>query len=164
MRSFSEILRLATLAQDDRRSPFHFNREGRRPPPPCHPERSGELHVSRAVERVLRASALVTNSFCRVRNSFCVQGKIPRLTLGMTRTGYVFRDPSVRTGLKQGSRKSQRSEIFGKEERQAQRARRQAKRAASLGALARRDEGCRLSHYPTPLFRHFVTHPRGRQG
>ena len=31
--------------------------------PPCHPERSGELHVSRAVERVLRASAPATNSF-----------------------------------------------------------------------------------------------------
>ena len=39
---------------------------------------------------------------------------------------------------KQGSRKSQRSEIFGKEERQAQRARRQAQRAACHGALARR--------------------------
>ena len=39
---------------------------------------------------------------------------------------------------KQGSRKSQRSEIFGKEERQAQRARRQAKRAALHGALTRR--------------------------
>ena len=39
---------------------------------------------------------------------------------------------------KQGSRKSQRSEIFGKEERQAQRARRQTKRAACHGALTRR--------------------------
>ena len=39
---------------------------------------------------------------------------------------------------KQGSRKSQQSEIFGKEERQAQRARRQTKRAACHGALTRR--------------------------
>ena len=39
---------------------------------------------------------------------------------------------------KQGSRKSQRSEIFGKEERQAQRTRRQAKRAVCHGALTRR--------------------------
>ena len=42
---------------------------------------------------------------------------------------------------KQGSRKSQRSEIFGKEERQALRARRQAQRAACHGALTRRAEG-----------------------
>ena len=59
----------------------------------------------------------------------------------MTRIIFVFRDPSVRSGLKQGSRKSQRSEIFGKEERQEQRARRQAKRAACHGALTRRAEG-----------------------
>ena len=33
------------------------------PPLPCHPERSGERDVSRGVERVLRASVPVTNSF-----------------------------------------------------------------------------------------------------
>ena len=44
-------------------------------------------------------------------------------------------------GVKQGSRKSQRSEIFGKEERQALRARRQAQRAVRHGALPRRVGG-----------------------
>ena len=34
---------------------------------------------------------------CRVRNGFYVQDKIPRLTLGMTRTVLFFRDPSTRT-------------------------------------------------------------------
>ena len=55
---------------------------------------------------------------------------------GFACASIIFRDPSSR--ILQGSRKSQRSEIFGKEERQAKRARRQAQRTACHGALARR--------------------------
>ena len=35
----------------------------------------------------------------RVRNGFCVLYKIPRLTLGMTKMSFIFRDPSVRAAL-----------------------------------------------------------------
>ena len=49
----------------------------------------------------------------------------------------------VSAEYKQGSRKSQQSEIFGKEERQAQRARRRAKRTICLDALTRRAQGDR---------------------
>ena len=45
----------------------------------CHPERSGERNVSRAVEWVLRASALVTNAFTVFGTAYrSVQDPSPR--------------------------------------------------------------------------------------
>ena len=54
-------------------------------------------------------------------------------------------------GVKQGSRKSQRSEIFGEEERQALRARRQAQRAVRHGALPRRVGGASDAYAELPF-------------
>ena len=46
---------------------------------------------------ILHLPFYIYHFFCRVRNDFTVQDKIPRLTLGMTRMSFVFRDASTRS-------------------------------------------------------------------
>ena len=56
----------------------------------CHPERSGERNVSRAVEWVLRASALVTNAFTVFGTAYrSVQDPSPRFARSGWQRGIV---------------------------------------------------------------------------
>ena len=125
-----EILR-RVAPQDDREGNSAWRASagifGKYMPLPCHPERSGERKVSRAVERVLRVSASVNKLFLPCSERLTIQGKIPPL-------GRLYRAP----------KKYRRT--FWEEERQAQRAKRQTKCAVCHGALARRgrDDGGRL--------------------
>ena len=84
--------------------------------------------------------------FDRVRNGFYVQDKTPRLTLGMTRMIFIFRDPSTARFL--GLPKIAAKRDFWEEERQAQQARRQAQRAVCHGALTRRAQDDRRENGP----------------